>query len=452
MAPTKASSSSTSAPSTAYSLAILTEYTHTLDALPPELSRTMAELRELDAVLSSSLSSLTTKIQNLTEMIEQRVGSPAQRLWLLTELAEEAQRLRLGGEDKIRVAHLAADTLKVHNSNLKTLAESVPDFDNSLLIRRTTFPHVSTRPYMQPVVTEGRRRRAAGAGASANVSAAVDASPAKRKRGAGRDDETPRRERAVARNGGRKKVERAPSPTDSLLSATSHIPQPSTARTAARASAVAHANATASASSAPKRRAAARGGSNQPEIYTNGDSNHLNGVQPPQANGRFNVPPSAAHPSLASYPTGPGISNGHATPYELHARVIGPPVADWTPPPPGMLEGPGMPPRAIARGAAAAFNAGDVAVAEGANGEAGGDGEQDADDGKLYCTCQRVSFGQMIGCDGDDCQWEWFHIGCVGLTDSPQGRWYCDWCRQKKNKRPTARGGRRKATTRASRG
>ena len=34
-----------------------------------------------------------------------------------------------------------------------------------------------------------------------------------------------------------------------------------------------------------------------------------------------------------------------------------------------------------------------------------------------YCTCQRISFGEMIACDNDDCPIEWFHYGCVGITE-----------------------------------
>lgn len=47
----------------------------------------------------------------------------------------------------------------------------------------------------------------------------------------------------------------------------------------------------------------------------------------------------------------------------------------------------------------------------------------------VYCSCRRVSFGQMVGCDNDDCKYEWFHFGCVGLADQPQGKWYCPDCR-----------------------
>ncbi|GMF46275.1 unnamed protein product [Phytophthora fragariaefolia] len=47
----------------------------------------------------------------------------------------------------------------------------------------------------------------------------------------------------------------------------------------------------------------------------------------------------------------------------------------------------------------------------------------------IYCSCRRVSFGQMVGCDNDDCKYEWFHFGCVGLTDQPAGKWYCQDCK-----------------------
>lgn len=33
--------------------------------------------------------------------------------------------------------------------------------------------------------------------------------------------------------------------------------------------------------------------------------------------------------------------------------------------------------------------------------------EGDEGDKTIYCFCQRVSFGEMIGCDGSDCEREW---------------------------------------------
>jgi len=50
----------------------------------------------------------------------------------------------------------------------------------------------------------------------------------------------------------------------------------------------------------------------------------------------------------------------------------------------------------------------------------------------VYCTCRRVSFGQMIGCDNENCPIEWFHFECVGLTEPVKGKWYCHQCRERK--------------------
>ncbi|PRW59158.1 PHD finger ING1-like [Chlorella sorokiniana] len=49
-----------------------------------------------------------------------------------------------------------------------------------------------------------------------------------------------------------------------------------------------------------------------------------------------------------------------------------------------------------------------------------------------YCHCQRISFGEMIACENPDCPYEWFHFGCVGLTEEnrPKGKWYCQLCRK----------------------
>lgn len=45
-----------------------------------------------------------------------------------------------------------------------------------------------------------------------------------------------------------------------------------------------------------------------------------------------------------------------------------------------------------------------------------------------YCLCNQVSFGEMIGCDNEECPIEWFHFQCVGLTNKPKGKWYCPKC------------------------
>eukprot|EP00092_Neocalanus_flemingeri_P020341 GFUD01022035.1.p1 GENE.GFUD01022035.1~~GFUD01022035.1.p1 ORF type:complete len:241 (+),score=77.41 GFUD01022035.1:45-767(+) len=45
-----------------------------------------------------------------------------------------------------------------------------------------------------------------------------------------------------------------------------------------------------------------------------------------------------------------------------------------------------------------------------------------------YCLCQQVSYGEMIGCDNQDCPIEWFHFPCMALTIKPKGKWYCPKC------------------------
>ncbi|KAH8928390.1 hypothetical protein BT69DRAFT_1257366 [Atractiella rhizophila] len=56
---------------------------------------------------------------------------------------------------------------------------------------------------------------------------------------------------------------------------------------------------------------------------------------------------------------------------------------------------------------------------------------EEADDGTLYCSCQRPSFGDMIACDYPDCPFEWFHLTCVNLDHPPTGEWFCPDCRDK---------------------
>lgn len=48
-----------------------------------------------------------------------------------------------------------------------------------------------------------------------------------------------------------------------------------------------------------------------------------------------------------------------------------------------------------------------------------------------YCYCNDVSYGPMIACDNANCEREWFHYGCVGITKPPAGKWYCKTCKNK---------------------
>lgn len=84
----------------------------------------------------------------------------------------------------------------------------------------------------------------------------------------------------------------------------------------------------------------------------------------------------------------------------------------------------------------------------------GDDDDDEGADEPRYCYCNGISFGEMVGCDGKECQKEWFHLECVGLEKAP-GRngklviqhhralsherltkiplpvkWYCDECKE----------------------
>ena len=54
-------------------------------------------------------------------------------------------------------------------------------------------------------------------------------------------------------------------------------------------------------------------------------------------------------------------------------------------------------------------------------GDGEGDGSGDGGGGEepRYCYCGDVSYGEMVGCDADDCAREWFHLSCVGLSRAP---------------------------------
>ena len=64
--------------------------------------------------------------------------------------------------------------------------------------------------------------------------------------------------------------------------------------------------------------------------------------------------------------------------------------------------------------------------------------DDEAGDDRKYCLCQNVSFGNMVACDNDDCPYEWFHWGCVGLKSEPNGTWYCPDCSEKLKKKGRA--------------
>lgn len=66
-----------------------------------------------DAVRPASIESITRKILLLISLIETDSIAPADRLNLLLEIAHDAQHLKMGTEDKIRVSGKACEEVRL---------------------------------------------------------------------------------------------------------------------------------------------------------------------------------------------------------------------------------------------------------------------------------------------------------------------------------------------------
>ena len=187
------------APSTTiHSLGILTEYAHTLASLPIELSRAFADLRELDAVLTANVTSVIAKIYRLIDLIEDPNVPNEQLLITLNDVAEEAMKVRPGADDKVRMATQGADMLNTHMGHLTAIATHLTEFEASMLVPKTRYPHVSTKQIAPPHAYEtGRRRRAPVGGAWLG---AAELSPQKKRRLIAEEDmeygRSPRKEKS----------------------------------------------------------------------------------------------------------------------------------------------------------------------------------------------------------------------------------------------------------------
>ena len=55
----------------------------------------------------------------------------------------------------------------------------------------------------------------------------------------------------------------------------------------------------------------------------------------------------------------------------------------------------------------------------------------------LFCFCSEDKDDELIGCDGDSCSVEWFHMKCLRIKRVPKGKWYCPDGRVKRTKSKT---------------
>ena len=47
--------------------------------------------------------------------------------------------------------------------------------------------------------------------------------------------------------------------------------------------------------------------------------------------------------------------------------------------------------------------------------------------------CRGIEKEPIIACDSPGYPIEWFHFSCVGITEEPKGKWYCDSCASKQS-------------------
>jgi hypothetical protein len=155
---------------------------------------------------------------------------------------------------------------------------------------------------------------------------------------------------------------------------------------------------------------------------------------------------SATAAAGASGATGSGSGSGSGTipaagGHAPHVSPYVPAIRNWSGPVHAQLEGPGMPvARSVAAHAVALAGPGvDGGGALGPGAGAGGgtpmdvvDGADDgaeADDGRLYCLCQMVSYGDMVACDDDECEREWVSLSLVCFGGGgARGRWLLGSC------------------------
>ena len=203
------------------------------------------------------------------------------------------------------------------------------------------------------------------------------------------------------------RTERAVSPSDSVVSVTSHMPPPSTSRGGNNNTY--RSNASSSGGTKRQRGAVANNNRNPTPFVSDHTHDQIPGSRRGAASDSYNILPSTAHPSLPP-PYGNANSSGHvSSTYDIHGISHTHGISDaldWGIPRTQQLEGPGMP---VARSASLhsqAASAPALHSAAAADPTDAGDGDGDGDD-RTYCICDRVSYGEMIACDDSQCEREW---------------------------------------------
>ncbi|UZJ56700.1 hypothetical protein CBS101457_006020 [Exobasidium rhododendri] len=394
----------------------LAAYADALDALPLDLTRSFSDLRELDAVLGAHLNSLTNRLIHLTALVEDSNFSAGERILALKEVAEEARAYKMGGEDKIRVALNTAETIISHTTYIDTLLAnlgSVPSL--AALLNPPTQSHVAGHlsdgtalapgsgpggnnpanlsAFTEIITPSNKRKRPAGVGqgasATSGLTGSVGGSGNTVDRKGGQDAGTSvhaaatpviKKRKPPGQGAGVKAKSQASQAANSVAIASTGVTVPLTGMNDGLEN------------EAFKKPIVKRKTTKDEEIDESnargrparGKGNNERGSGSEGEEGESEVDSStggaAARPARVSRAPRPG--NQEADSQVLPTPTLG----------------------------------------------------EDADE-RRYCFCNNVSYGDMIGCDDDDCEREWFHLGCVGMLKPPQGTWYCNDCEQKRSSR-----------------
>ncbi|OCF36164.1 hypothetical protein I316_02036 [Kwoniella heveanensis BCC8398] len=431
----------------AQDLLIIQDIMDTLDQIPPELTRVYSDLNELGAVLYSTLIGLEKKLYTLINWIQDPTIQPEKRFELLQEIAEEAARYKLGGDDKIRVAGGACDGIMAHQKHISNLLAA-----STLLNPSPPSPYTQTLtlPFNAPVVPTRRLQRAANSpsrqiaakeAAAALNEGRIGDTPTKKKKGrVGQlgnkdDDETSSQggEKEKKKTKKRKQAaNRALSPTESVASTsafTGKTSEPRTARQlAAAASRARKAEQEDNSDEESKDEGPKRSGGVNMQITPSTDSMlerkdvgglglDVNGSREGSNSGGAAGKSNNATPSGNGAPKTARARAGvkRSRPDEEdedESEAEDDEVIKPVPKRVGSGKKPVQP-----------FIAKEVAYVDEA-------------DSKTYCTCGQVSYGEMIGCDDDDCDIEWYHLGCLNLDKTPEGNWICPRCVERRKKQP----------------
>ncbi|EST06215.1 Zinc finger, PHD-finger [Kalmanozyma brasiliensis GHG001] len=446
----------------------LAAYADALDALPLDLTRSFSDLRELDAVLGSHLNSLTARLNHLTALIEDPSIDQGQRLLALKEVAEEARAYKMGGEDKIRVALNTAETIISHTDYIDALDSQLDRFaEISTLLNPTK--HLKLDQYYVPGALKDRKLVTSldGPLGAASGSGAGDIN------GTGGSKKKKVAAHVAAASAAGKSHKAAD--TASLTGAAAGASGSSNSKKRKAISGAAVAGSSAGGSSKVAKTSAAGKGDEDVKVAANGSgshkkktdsSSHASGGSKASASNSNTRLPRAAHAHIgyteddedarAAASRRGADGEEAAASRSRNSRSVRTAAAhrsddedeDMDDPDVedddeedttaraknrGRTGGRAAATSSRARGAAAAsphIGSASASRADSPASNAGGAGD-DADEAR-YCFCNNVSYGDMIGCDDDDCEREWFHLGCVGLTKPPQGTWYCEACLERR--------------------